>query len=324
MNNHVNGVSLGVFLFFFVAVTVIGFLATRWRRAETAASLDEWGLGGRSFGTWVTWFLLGGDLYTAYTFVAVPAAIYAAGAAGFFAVPYTILVYPLVFMLPAAAVVGFAPARLRHAVGLRARAVRLQGPVAGGRAHRHPRHDAVHRAPTGRHPGGAGRDGGRRRSAGRLVRQGPAAAHRLRGARRVHLLVGAAGARADRVRQGHADLPGHRGGDHLHPDQARRLRPHLPPGGPGIRHGQPGDRQAARRAGQQRRRTSGRTAHWRSARRWRCSCTRTRSPRRCPAAAARGTPQHHDPAAVLADARPAGHARLHGAGQRGRQEHQGL
>ena len=45
----------------------------------------------------MTWFLLGGDLYTAYTFVAVPAAIYAAGAAGFFAVPYTILVYPLVF-----------------------------------------------------------------------------------------------------------------------------------------------------------------------------------------------------------------------------------
>ncbi|MEV7028290.1 monocarboxylate uptake permease MctP, partial [Kitasatospora sp. NPDC093558] len=59
--------------------------------------LDEWGLGGRSFGTWITWFLLGGDVYTAYTFVAVPAAVYAAGAAGFFAVPYTIVVYPLIF-----------------------------------------------------------------------------------------------------------------------------------------------------------------------------------------------------------------------------------
>ena len=46
----------------------------------------------------MTWFLLGGDLYTAYTFVAVPAAIYAAGAAGFFAVPYTIIAYPLVFL----------------------------------------------------------------------------------------------------------------------------------------------------------------------------------------------------------------------------------
>ncbi|MFG3348029.1 monocarboxylate uptake permease MctP [Streptomyces sp. NPDC048018] len=96
MKDGVNGVALGVFVFFFLAVTVMGFLAARWRRAESD-TLDEWGLGGRSFGTWVTWFLLGGDLYTAYTFVAVPAAIYAAGAAGFFAVPYTILVYPLIF-----------------------------------------------------------------------------------------------------------------------------------------------------------------------------------------------------------------------------------
>ncbi|OIJ67037.1 monocarboxylate uptake permease MctP [Streptomyces mangrovisoli] len=98
MKTGVNGVALGVFVFFFLAVTVLGFWAARWRKAETEHTLDEWGLGGRSFGTWVTWFLLGGDLYTAYTFVAVPAAIYAAGAAGFFAVPYTILVYPLIFL----------------------------------------------------------------------------------------------------------------------------------------------------------------------------------------------------------------------------------
>lgn len=97
MKNGVNGVALAVFIFFFLVVTVMGFVASRWRRAENADNLDEWGLGGRSFGTWITWFLLGGDLYTAYTFVAVPAAIYAGGAAGFFAVPYTILCYPLVF-----------------------------------------------------------------------------------------------------------------------------------------------------------------------------------------------------------------------------------
>ncbi|WP_335977284.1 monocarboxylate uptake permease MctP [Streptomyces sp. CA2R106] len=98
MNHHVDGVALGVLIFFFAAVTAMGFMAARWRRADNALHLDEWGLGGRSFGTWVTWFLLGGDLYTAYTFVAVPAAIYGAGAAGFFAVPYTIIAYPLVFL----------------------------------------------------------------------------------------------------------------------------------------------------------------------------------------------------------------------------------
>ncbi|GHI42016.1 monocarboxylate uptake permease MctP [Streptomyces violascens] len=97
MKGGVNGVALAVFIFFFLAVTVMGFLAARWRKPDNEHSLDEWGLGGRSFGTWITWFLLGGDVYTAYTFVAVPAAIYAAGAAGFFAVPYTILVYPLIF-----------------------------------------------------------------------------------------------------------------------------------------------------------------------------------------------------------------------------------
>ncbi|MGI8881528.1 MAG: monocarboxylate uptake permease MctP [Jatrophihabitans sp.] len=96
---HVNGVQLAVVIFFFVVVTVGGFLAAKWRRTTPLQSLDEWGLGGRGFGTVITWFLLGGDLYTAYTFVAVPAAMYATGAvSGFFAVPYTILVYPLIFI----------------------------------------------------------------------------------------------------------------------------------------------------------------------------------------------------------------------------------
>jgi SSS family solute:Na+ symporter len=88
-NNHtgVNGVALAVLIVLFLLVTVMGFMASRWRRSDME-SLDEWGLGGRSFGTWVTWFLLGGDLYTAYTFIAVPAAMFALGAVnGFFAVP---------------------------------------------------------------------------------------------------------------------------------------------------------------------------------------------------------------------------------------------
>jgi SSS family solute:Na+ symporter len=92
-------VQLVVFTVLFVAVAVVGFLASRWRRAADIEHLDEWGLGGRKFGSWVTWFLLGGDLYTAYTFVAVPALLFSSGAIGFFAVPYTIIAFPLV-MLP--------------------------------------------------------------------------------------------------------------------------------------------------------------------------------------------------------------------------------
>ena len=98
MIDDVNGVAFGVFVFLFLLVTVLGFAAARWRRAESLDSLDEWGLGGRGFGTFIAWFLIGGDIYTAYTFIAVPATLYAGSAVGFFAVPYTIVVYPLIFL----------------------------------------------------------------------------------------------------------------------------------------------------------------------------------------------------------------------------------
>ncbi|MGD0141694.1 MAG: sodium:solute symporter [Rhizomicrobium sp.] len=85
-----------VFAALFAFVTVMGFFAARWRKGDLT-QLAEWGLGGRRFGTVVTWFLLGGDLYTAYTFIAVPTLMFGSGAMGFFAVPYTILVYPILF-----------------------------------------------------------------------------------------------------------------------------------------------------------------------------------------------------------------------------------
>jgi solute:Na+ symporter, SSS family len=87
-----------IFAALFALVTGLGFYAARWQRGGALDHLDEWGLGGRRFGSWVTWFLIGGDLYTAYTFVAVPALMFGAGAMGFFALPYTVLVYPLVFL----------------------------------------------------------------------------------------------------------------------------------------------------------------------------------------------------------------------------------
>jgi len=94
----VSGVAFGVFLFLFLVVTVMGFAAARWRRAKSMANLDEWGLGGRGFGTFISWFLIGGDIYTAYTFIAVPATLFAGSVTGFFAVPYTIIIYPLIFV----------------------------------------------------------------------------------------------------------------------------------------------------------------------------------------------------------------------------------
>ena len=92
-----NVTAVVIFVLLFTLITVMGFVAARWRRGDLN-QLHEWGLGGRRFGTVVTWFLLGGDLYTAYTFIAVPALIFGTGAIGFFALPYTIVAYPMLFV----------------------------------------------------------------------------------------------------------------------------------------------------------------------------------------------------------------------------------
>jgi solute:Na+ symporter, SSS family len=81
-----------------VGVTALGFLAARWGGANLT-NLEQWALGGRSFGTIVSWFLLGGDLYTAYTFIALPALVYGIGGLGFFAVPFATIGYPIALVI---------------------------------------------------------------------------------------------------------------------------------------------------------------------------------------------------------------------------------
>jgi SSS family solute:Na+ symporter len=87
-----------VFLVLVGLVLLLGFGASRWKAGDMDR-IEEWGLGGRRFGTWISWFLIGGDIYTAYTFIAIPALVFGAGAIGFFAVPYTIVCYPILYMV---------------------------------------------------------------------------------------------------------------------------------------------------------------------------------------------------------------------------------
>lgn len=94
----VNWTALTIFVLLFAFITWLGFAAAHWRRGDLGL-LEEWGLGGRRFGTLITWFLIGGDLYTAYTFIALPALAFGRGAIAFFAVPYTIIIYPLLFVV---------------------------------------------------------------------------------------------------------------------------------------------------------------------------------------------------------------------------------
>ncbi len=93
-----NWTALTVFAVLFLFVSWLGFAAARWKKGDLD-QLHEWGLGGRRFGTLITWFLVGGDIYTAYTFIAVPALAFGTGALAFFAVPYTILIYPILFLV---------------------------------------------------------------------------------------------------------------------------------------------------------------------------------------------------------------------------------
>jgi SSS family solute:Na+ symporter len=51
-----------VFLVLIAAVIILGFTAGRWKAGDMS-HIEEWGLGGRRFGTLVSWFLIGGDAY---------------------------------------------------------------------------------------------------------------------------------------------------------------------------------------------------------------------------------------------------------------------
>ena len=275
-------VELVVFALLFGVVSVMGFLASRWRRAETLEHLDEWGLGGRKFGAWITWFLIGGDIYTAYTFVAVPALLFGAGAIGFYALPYTVVLYPMVFLpvlrlWSVSRVHGYVtPAdfvRGRYGSSLLALLVAITGLVATMPyiALQLVGLEAVLRTMG---LNGTG------------LRRAPAAVHRVRDPRGLHLPVGPAGACADRVRQGHPDLHRDPRRRDLAAGPARRLVRDLRCGvGQALpaqpRHGSTAGLDPAH--GEQ----PAPVRHARArARRWRCSSTRTRSRASWPRAAA--------------------------------------
>ena len=250
--------------------------------AETLEHLDEWGLGGRKFGAWITWFLIGGDLYTAYTFVAVPALLFGAGAIGFFALPYTVILYPLVFLpvlrlWSVSHVHGYVtPAdfvRGRYGSSLLALLVAITGIVATMPyiALQLVGIEAVLRTMGLNGTGVAG--------------------HLPLFIAFVILAVytyqsGLRAPGADRVRQGHPDLPGDHRRGHLAAGAARRLVGDLRRGVGEVRPAQPGHRSTAGLDPARRRTTSCSTSPSRSARRWRCSSTRTRSPASWPPAGA--------------------------------------
>ena len=242
--SNVNTTTFTIVVALFVIVTGAGFAAARWRRATDMMQLDEWGLGGRGFGTFITWFLLGGDLYTAYTFIAVPALVFGSGSIGFYAVSYTIMVFPIVLIfLPRLWSVSRVHGYVTPADFIRGR--------YGSRGL------ALAAAFTG------------------ILALMPYIALQLVGIKAVITVMGvntsstntylkdlplfiaflvlaiftyypACVPRPDRLHQGLADLPFRHRGGLLHPHQAGRLEPHLRHGADALQLDQPDDTQADR------------------------------------------------------------------------------
>ncbi|WP_406383094.1 sodium:solute symporter [Streptomyces sp. NBC_01618] len=63
------------------------------------ADLEDWALADRRQGGGLIWCLLGGTIYTAYTFTAVPGAVFTSGGIGFYALPYTVIICAIAFVL---------------------------------------------------------------------------------------------------------------------------------------------------------------------------------------------------------------------------------
>ena len=261
-----NWTALIVFILLFGFITWLGFFAARWRKGDLDL-LHEWGLGGRRFGTFVTWFLIGGDLYTAYTFIAVPALMFGAGALGFFAVPYTIMIYPILYIVfPRLWSVAHKHGYVTSADFVRGRfgnrwlalAIAFTGILATMP------YIALQLVGIQVVIGAMGVE-----TSG-FVRR-PAADHRLRHPGGVHLHLRPARAGDDRGGEGPADLHHRVRRHHRRADPSRRLRQ-------GVRRHPVAETAAGAR------RRPGRTARsapmrrWRSVRPVRCSCIRTRSP----------------------------------------------
>ncbi|WP_433462391.1 hypothetical protein [Spirillospora sp. CA-128828] len=91
--------SVVTFLAVLGGTSLFAVTARRFRPAPELPTLESWALADRRIGAFAMWFLLGGTIYTAYTFAAVPGLVYGIGALAFFALAYTVIVYPVAFVL---------------------------------------------------------------------------------------------------------------------------------------------------------------------------------------------------------------------------------
>jgi solute:Na+ symporter, SSS family len=82
------------FIGLFILFIGLGFYGKYWRSGDLNL-VNEWALAGRKLGTVLVFFLVGADIYTAYSFVAIPSSVFAKGSLYFFAIPYVALTFAI-------------------------------------------------------------------------------------------------------------------------------------------------------------------------------------------------------------------------------------
>lgn len=95
MNNEI--MALVVIFLFILTATVIGIMPG----LKKKMNLEEWAVGGRNFGRGLSWFILAGEIYTAFAFLGASGWAYNRGAPTFYMLGYGALAYIVgYFLLP--------------------------------------------------------------------------------------------------------------------------------------------------------------------------------------------------------------------------------
>jgi SSS family solute:Na+ symporter len=101
MTNEV--MALGIIFVFIITATIIGMLPGM----KEKMNLEEWAIGGRGFGKWMSWFVLAGEIYTAFAFLGASGWAYAKGGPTFYLLGYCSLAYMASYwILPAVSPIG--------------------------------------------------------------------------------------------------------------------------------------------------------------------------------------------------------------------------
>lgn len=101
MSNEV--MALIIIFVFVVGATIVGMIPGM----KQKMNLEQWAVGGRSFGRWLNWFVMAGEIYTAFAFLGASGWAYARGGPTFYILGYGALAYLIgYYLLPGIATVG--------------------------------------------------------------------------------------------------------------------------------------------------------------------------------------------------------------------------